>query len=160
MKNRVLVTGAGGAAAVTLINALTPRHAVIAAVMDPLAVGLYLVPAESRTLLPRSDAPEFIDVLLEQAILHGVDLVIPTVDSELRAVCEARDRFAVHGNRRYRRRCRRARLLERSSARACRRRRLGRPSVVRDGGHCRAMAVVHGADGTRVGRRRGRIACR
>lgn len=80
---RVLVTGAGGAAAVTLIRSLAPEHDVVAADIDPLAVGLYLVPADRRALLPRGDDPSFVDALLTLARRSEADLVIPTVDVEL-----------------------------------------------------------------------------
>lgn len=81
--SRVLVTGAGGAAAVTLIRSLAPEHDVVAADIDPLAVGLYLVPADRRALLPRGDDAGFVDALLALARRHETDLVIPTVDVEL-----------------------------------------------------------------------------
>ena len=93
----VLVTGAGGPAAVTVIQALTGRATVVAADIDPVAVGLYLVPADRRVLLPRGDDPGFVDALLAAARQHGADLVVPTVDSELRGVSAARERFAAHG---------------------------------------------------------------
>ena len=96
----VLVTGAGGAAAVTLIRALSDSSSdynVVAADIDPLAVGLYLVPAANRLLLPRGDDPEFVNALLAASISHGASLVIPTVDSELLDVSQARARFAEHG---------------------------------------------------------------
>ncbi len=92
----ILITGAGGAAAVTLIKALA-AHTVIAADIDPLAVGLYLVEPHHRVLLPRGDSPHFVDELLHAARRVGADLVIPTVDSELLEVSLARDRFAAHG---------------------------------------------------------------
>jgi carbamoyl-phosphate synthase large subunit len=95
----VLVTGAGGAAAVTLIQALTPDYTVVAADMDPLAVGLYLVPAEQRVLLPRGDDPGFVRTLLTAARAAGADLVIPTVDVELLTVSRAAADFAEHGIR-------------------------------------------------------------
>ncbi|MGI8882105.1 MAG: ATP-grasp domain-containing protein [Jatrophihabitans sp.] len=95
----VLITGAGGAAAVTLIRALTGHARVVAADIDPLAVGLYLVPAAQRILLPRGDDPGFVDALLASAVEHRVGLVIPTVDIELRDVSAARGRFAEHGIR-------------------------------------------------------------
>jgi carbamoyl-phosphate synthase large subunit len=93
----VLVTGAGGAAAVTLILSLREHATVIAADIDPIAAGLYLVPADQRALLPRGDDPGFVDALLEAAVAHGADLVIPTVDVELADVSRARARFAAKG---------------------------------------------------------------
>ncbi len=95
----VLVTGAGGAAAVTLIQALRDDHRVIAADMDPLAVGLYLVPVDQRVVLPRGDDPSFVTALLEAATTHGADLVIPTVDVELFPVSQAGAAFADRGIR-------------------------------------------------------------
>lgn len=95
----VLVTGAGGAAAVTLIQALRGDHRVIAADVDPLAVGLYLVPAVQRVLVPRGDDPSFVEALLATAHSYGADLVIPTVDVELLPVAEAVARFAERGIR-------------------------------------------------------------
>ncbi len=93
----VLVTGAGGAAAVTLIRALAGRYDVVAADIDPLAVGLYLVPPERRILLPRGDDEGFVGALLASASAAGADLVIPTVDVELHQVSAARDEFAARG---------------------------------------------------------------
>ena len=95
----VLITGAGGAAAVTLIQALCGDHRVIAADIDPLAVGLYLVPAGQRVLLPRGDDPGFVESLLAEAQSHGADLVIPTVDVELLPVSQAVSTFAERGIR-------------------------------------------------------------
>lgn len=93
----VLVTGAGGAAAVTVLRSLHEHARLVAADMDPVAVGLYLTDASRRVLLPRGDSPEFVDTLLSAAIEHSADLVIPTVDVELRDVSAAREKFAQHG---------------------------------------------------------------
>lgn len=93
----VLVTGAGGAAAVTVLRSLTGHAELVAGDIDPVAVGLYLVPAARRVLLPRGDDPDFVDRLLDAAREHGADLVIPTVDSELLKTAQAADRFAAHG---------------------------------------------------------------
>lgn len=95
----VFVTGAGGAAAVTLIRALATDATIIAGDIDPLAVGLYLVAPSRRTLLLRGDDPGFVSDLLARAVAFGADLVIPTVDSELHAVAAARAEFAKHGIR-------------------------------------------------------------
>lgn len=93
----VLVTGAGGAAAVTVLRSLVGHADLVAADIDPVAVGLYLVPADRRVLLPRGDDPSFVDALFEAARGFGADLVIPTVDVELRDVSAAHDRFAAAG---------------------------------------------------------------
>lgn len=93
----ILITGAGGAAAVTLIRALREQHTIIAADMDPYAVGLYLVPAGQRVLLPRGDDATFVPVLLREARERSADLVIPTVDVELPGVSAAADEFAETG---------------------------------------------------------------
>lgn len=93
-RRRILITGAGGAAAVTLLLALTDRYEVVAADIDPLAVGLYLVPSDRRVLLPRGDDPGFAAALLEAARRHRADLVIPTVDVELLHVAGAAQDFS------------------------------------------------------------------
>jgi len=51
---RVMVTGAGGPAAIAVMRSLSadPSVRVIAADMDSWAAGLYLVPPADRTLIP------------------------------------------------------------------------------------------------------------
>ena len=93
----VLVTGAGGPAAVTVLRSLTGHADLVAGDIDPVAVGLYLVPPDRRVLLPRGDDPEFVPTLLRAAIDFGADVVVPTVDTELRGVSAAREEFAAHG---------------------------------------------------------------
>jgi carbamoyl-phosphate synthase large subunit len=97
---RVLVTGAGGPAAVSVLKSLRADESVtlIAADMDPWAAGLYLVPAANRTLVPAGLAAGFADVLLERCITMKADIVIPTVDAELRPLAAARARFARAGS--------------------------------------------------------------
>jgi carbamoyl-phosphate synthase large subunit len=96
---RVLVTGAGGPAAVSVLKSLQadPEVTLIAADMDPWAAGLYLVPAAERTLIPAGDAPGFADALLRRCVAMHIDIVIPTVDSELRPLAAARGRYAEAG---------------------------------------------------------------
>jgi carbamoyl-phosphate synthase large subunit len=65
--------------------------------IDPHAPGLFLVDAEHRLLLPRGDAPSFTDALLEICREREVDVVVPTVDSELVPMAESRDEFAAAG---------------------------------------------------------------
>jgi carbamoyl-phosphate synthase large subunit len=96
---RVLVTGAGGPAAIAVMKSLRsdPSVTLIAADMDPWAAGLYLVPAPARTLIPAGLAPGFADALLQRCAAMAIDIVIPTVDSELRPLSAARDRYAGAG---------------------------------------------------------------
>jgi carbamoyl-phosphate synthase large subunit len=96
---RVLVTGAGGPAAIAAMKSLRADESVelIAADMDPWASGLYLVPAGARTLIPAGAAPDFTEVLLTRCLTLGVHVVVPTVDSELRPLARAREAFAAAG---------------------------------------------------------------
>jgi carbamoyl-phosphate synthase large subunit len=93
----VLVTGAGGAAAVAILRDLRGRYRLAAADINPAAVGLYLVEADQRWLLPRGDDPAFLDALLQTAVAAGADVVVPTVDVESPVVAAGRDRFAERG---------------------------------------------------------------
>jgi carbamoyl-phosphate synthase large subunit len=99
MTVRVLVTGAGGPAAIAAMKSLRADSSIqlIAADMDPWAAGLYLVP--ERTLVPAGTAPEFAEVLLGRCRALGVDVVLPTVDAELLPLAAARDTFAAAGIR-------------------------------------------------------------
>jgi carbamoyl-phosphate synthase large subunit len=96
---RILITGAGGPAAIAAMKSLRaePTVELLAADMDPWAAGLYLVPPPARTLIPAGAAPEFVDVLLAQCTALGVDVVLPTVDAELRPLAHARDKFTAAG---------------------------------------------------------------
>jgi carbamoyl-phosphate synthase large subunit len=69
----------------------------LSADIDPHAPGLFLVDAEHRLLLPRGDDPSFTDVVLEICRERGVDVLVPTVDSELVPIAERRDEFATAG---------------------------------------------------------------
>jgi carbamoyl-phosphate synthase large subunit len=92
---RVLVTGTGGPSGVSILLAMeAPPVTMLAADIDPYAAGLYLVPSERRAILPRGDDPRFADALLEICRRGRVDVVVPTVDSELLPLAEARARYA------------------------------------------------------------------
>jgi carbamoyl-phosphate synthase large subunit len=99
MTVRVLITGAGGPAAIAAMKSLRADTSVelIAADMDPWAAGLYLV--AERTLVPAGAAPEFASVLLARCRALEVDVVLPTVDAELLPLAAARDTFAAAGIR-------------------------------------------------------------
>jgi carbamoyl-phosphate synthase large subunit len=92
---RVLVTGAGGPAAIAAMKSLRAEESVdlLAADMDPWAAGLYLVPSWARTLIPAGAAPDFTEALLARCLTLGVDVILPTVDAELRPLAHAREMF-------------------------------------------------------------------
>src|SRR4051794_27384966 len=98
--SRVLLTGAGGAAAVSFIKAVSGEPFVIhAADIDPNAAGLYLVPAARRHLLLPGQDPHFVAHILELCRRHAIDVLVPTVDSELLGVASAEESFASAGVR-------------------------------------------------------------
>ncbi|MCO4772076.1 MAG: ATP-grasp domain-containing protein [Deltaproteobacteria bacterium] len=83
---RVLVTGAGGPAAVCFMNAVArgaPDVVVHAADADPNAGGLYLVPEHQRWIVPMAREFEFLSEMLEICRTQSIDLLVPTVDDEL-----------------------------------------------------------------------------
>jgi carbamoyl-phosphate synthase large subunit len=96
---RVLVTGVGGPAAVSVMKSLghDPTVELIAADMDPWAAGLYLVPPDARTLIPPGRDPGFAADVLARCVSMGVTIVIPTVDAELRPLDRARADFTGAG---------------------------------------------------------------
>lgn len=95
----VLVTGAGGPAAVTLLRSYVQRSdvTVLAGDIDPVAVGLYLVSADHRHLLRRGDDSDFVDHLLDLCLRERVDVLIPTVDTELLPLARRRQEFEAAG---------------------------------------------------------------
>lgn len=111
---RVLVTGAGGPAAVAFLRAVTTPGAFAAALpdgssgagvrveayavdIDPYAAGLYLVPPERRALVPRGEDPTFLAAVLDLCRAAAVDVVVPTVDTELPVVCGSRPALRAVG---------------------------------------------------------------
>ena len=96
---RVLVTGVGGPAAVSVIKSLKldPTVQLLAADMDPWAAGLYLVPADARTLIPAGLDPNFASAVLARCVALGVHVLIPTVDAEMRPLARARAEYAAAG---------------------------------------------------------------
>ena len=96
---RVLVTGAGGPAAISVMKSLRADASVslIAADMDPWAAGLYLVPPEARTLVPAGLDAGFADATLARCVQMGAEVLIPTCDAELRPLGRARAEFARAG---------------------------------------------------------------
>jgi len=98
--NRVLVTGAGGPAAIAFLREVADEPVeLFAADMDPLAQGLYLVPPNNRVLVPRGDAPEFAARVLDMCRSHRVSILVPTVDAELLPLARAAAEFERAGVR-------------------------------------------------------------
>jgi len=96
---RVMVTGAGGPAAVSVMKSLGADSSVslVAADMDPWAAGLYLVPPDARTLIPAGSDRGFAGAALARCVAMGVDVLIPTCDAELRPLGQERARFREAG---------------------------------------------------------------
>jgi len=93
----MLVTGAGGASAISIWKSLSADHELHMADIDPLATGLYLVPPDRRLIIPRGDAPELVPDLLRACNERHIEALVPTVDFELAPLAAARDSFASIG---------------------------------------------------------------
>ena len=95
----VLITSA--ARKVLLVTAFREAAArlgsgrVVAADISPYAAALYA--ADAARLIPRSDAPSFVDTLLRICDAERIGLLVPTRDEELPILAAARDRFAAAG---------------------------------------------------------------
>ena len=53
--------------------------------------------ADRAFSVPRIDAAEYIDSIFELAKQHNIGLIVPTIDTELLKLAEARDRFEAEG---------------------------------------------------------------
>ncbi len=98
---RVLVTGAGGPAGVSIIRSLLKRAdvTVLAADMDRYASGIYLVAAGDGHLIPAGLAPEFVDELLGLCVRLDIQVLFPTVDVELPLIAARAGEFNSAGIR-------------------------------------------------------------
>jgi len=94
---RILITGAGGAAAISVWKSLHTTHEVFMGDIDPLAAGLYLVPATHRLILPRGDATNFAESILKLALENKINLVVATVDAELVPLATYASQFEEKG---------------------------------------------------------------
>jgi len=91
----VLVTGAGGPSGIAVMQAIaSERLTIFAADIDPFAAGLYLVPEARRVILPRGDRADFAAQVLSCCRERRIDVVVPTVDSELLPLARSRAWFA------------------------------------------------------------------
>jgi carbamoyl-phosphate synthase large subunit len=92
----ILVTGAGGAAGVTVIRALMAAgHRVVAVDRDPMAVGMRL--AHAAQMIPGPDDPEFADFVCKLSVHQGAKAVISTVSEELPSLANHRELFEEAG---------------------------------------------------------------
>jgi carbamoyl-phosphate synthase large subunit len=95
---RILVTGVGGPSGVSILRAMAGEPvAMLGGDIDPYAAGLYLLEADRRHILPRGDDPRMASVLLDLCRAEGVDVLVPTVDTELLPLARARQEFAEAG---------------------------------------------------------------
>lgn len=53
--------------------------------------------ADHRAAVPRCTSPDYLTILADLCTRHDVSIVIPTIDTELLALAEARDRFLALG---------------------------------------------------------------
>lgn len=95
----ILITGAGGAAAISVWKSLSKDHKLFMADMDPCAAGLYLVPPERRLLIPHGNSPEFATTLLNACKKNSIELLIPTVDTELLPLAKQEVQFKEIGTK-------------------------------------------------------------
>lgn len=80
----IIVTGAGGAAGVAVIQALRSSRRVIGVDADPAAAGLSL--ADTSAVLPRGDDPGFVPALVALSRSTGATTVVCTVAEEMVAL--------------------------------------------------------------------------
>ncbi|MEO0814002.1 MAG: ATP-grasp domain-containing protein, partial [Myxococcota bacterium] len=100
MSKRILITGGGGPAAISIIKAIRDADVKIhVADMNPTAAGLFLVPEAQRLVVPAGRSPSFIFHLLQECKDREIDLLIPTVDCELIPVATHEAEFREVGTR-------------------------------------------------------------
>ncbi len=93
---KVLVTGAGGGVGQSILKAFQgSSYDVVAADTDPLAAGLYAAPR--ACLIPRGDAPEFVDRMLELCRREQIKLIFCGIEPELMVLARAAHRFRAEG---------------------------------------------------------------
>jgi carbamoyl-phosphate synthase large subunit len=97
---RVLITGVGGPSGVCLLRGLATRPvSLLGGDLDPYAAGLYLVEPDQRLMLPPGADEHFGEIMLALCEREAIDVVVPTVDSELIPLAERREQFAGAGVR-------------------------------------------------------------
>ncbi len=100
-KTNILITSAGKRVELLLefqreLKAAYPAAKVLAADLNPTMSPSCRLADESFAV-PRVTQPEYIDALLQICTANDVRLVIPTIDTELIFLAQARERFAAAG---------------------------------------------------------------
>jgi carbamoyl-phosphate synthase large subunit len=92
------VTGVGGPSGISILRAMADEPvAMLGGDIDPYAAGLYLLGPDRRHILPRGDDPRIASMLLDLCRAEEVDVLVPTVDTELLPLARARAEFAEAG---------------------------------------------------------------
>jgi carbamoyl-phosphate synthase large subunit len=95
----VVVTAAGAPGARALLRALKENGErevrLVACDMNELSIGQFV--ADAFELVPRGDDPGFADAVLDLALRHGADLVLPESSNEVEALALAKTRFDAEG---------------------------------------------------------------
>ncbi|PXV60019.1 carbamoyl-phosphate synthase large subunit [Dysgonomonas alginatilytica] len=100
MAVKILITGAGGPAAICAYKALKDKgYDFFMADMDPLATGLYFVEPAKRFVIPGGVKPEFNQAILRLCEEQQIDILIPTVDVELIPLMRIKGAFDAIGCR-------------------------------------------------------------
>lgn len=95
---RVLISSAGRRTSLVeaFRKAVSPYNGiVVAADADPLAPGLII--ADESEVVPRVDSSAFGETLLDICLRHEIDLVVPTIDTELGLLAQLAGRFRRRG---------------------------------------------------------------
>ena len=94
---KILLTGAGGPAAICAFKSLSDHDFEIhMADMDGLSAGLYFVPDTQRHVIPSAKHPDFVQIMLNLCKANSIDILIPTVDFELEQLALNRDLFELY----------------------------------------------------------------
>jgi len=94
---RILLTGAGGAAAISVWKSLADQHELYMGDIDPCSAGLYLVPPAQRLMLLEGDDPAFVQNIFDLCKENKIEVLIPTVDTELAPLAAVSAKFLEIG---------------------------------------------------------------
>lgn len=99
--NNILITSAGKRVELVLefqreMQRLLPGGKVFTTELCPqLSPAAHV--SDGCITMPRVTAPDYIDTLLSACTEHSVGLIVPTIDTELMPLAQARETFASHG---------------------------------------------------------------